>query len=109
MGTYYFCCMLSSHQKIAAETLLKGANGSMRTITICVGSACHMKGAHHVIDRLQELIAEHGLENEVELKASFCMDRCRGNIGTVIDDKDIFDLTRDNVDEIFDREILGAR
>ncbi len=70
--------MLSSHQKIAEETLLKGVNGSMRTITICVGSA-------------------------------FCMDRCRGNIGAVIDDKDIFDLTRDNVDEIFDREILGAR
>lgn len=81
----------------------------MRTITICVGSACHMKGSHHAIDRLQELIAEHGLNDEVELKASFCMDRCRGNIGTVIDDKDIFDLTRDNVDEVFDREILNAQ
>ncbi len=65
-----------------------------------------MKGSHHVIDRFQELIAEHNLEDEVELKASFCMDRCRGNIGAVIDDKDILDLTRDNVDEIFEREIL---
>ena len=103
MGTYDF-----DVPSEAAETLLKGDNGIMRTITICVGSACHMKGSHHVIDRLQELIAEHGLEDEVELKASFCMDRCRGNIGTVIDDKDIFDLTRDNVDEIFDREILRS-
>ena len=49
------------------------------------------------------------INDEVELKASFCMDRCRGNIGTVIDDKDIFDLTRDNVDEVFDREILNAQ
>lgn len=43
----------------------------MRTITICVGSACHMKGSHHVIDRLQELIAEHGLNDEVELNGVF--------------------------------------
>lgn len=79
----------------------------MRTITICVGSACHVKGSHHVIDRLQELIAQYGLEDEIELKASFCMDRCRGNIGTVIDDRDITDLTKDNVDEIFAREFLN--
>lgn len=79
----------------------------MRTITICVGSACHVKGSHHVIDRLQELIAQYGLEDEIELKASFCMDRCRGNIGTVIDDRDIMDLTKDNVDEIFAREFLN--
>lgn len=79
----------------------------MRTITICVGSACHVKGSHHVIDRLQELIAQYGLEDEIELKASFCMDRCRGNIGTIIDDRDIMDLTKDNVDEIFAREFLN--
>ena len=81
----------------------------MRTITICVGSACHVKGSHHVIDRLQELIAQYGLQNEVELKASFCMEQCRGNIGAIIDDKLVTDLKRDNVDEIFEREILKIR
>lgn len=81
----------------------------MNTITICVGSACHVKGSHHVIDRLVQLIAEHGLENEVELKASFCMEQCRGNIGAVIDDRVITDLKKDNVDEIFEREILSRR
>ena len=78
----------------------------MRTITICVGSACHVKGSHHVIDRLGELIEEHGLGDEVELKASFCMDQCKGNIGTIIDGKMIDDMKSDNVDEIFHREIL---
>ena len=81
----------------------------MRTITICVGSACHMKGSHRVIDRLGELIEQNGLENEVELKASFCMEQCRGNIGALIDDTPIFDMKRDTVDEIFDREILGKK
>ena len=81
----------------------------MSTITVCVGSACHVKGSHHVIDRLGELIEKHGLTDEVELKASFCMEQCRGNIGTIIDDRVIEDMTKDSVDEVFAREILDRR
>ena len=58
----------------------------MKTLTICVGSACHMKGSHRVIDKFDELIAKYGLEDEVELKASFCMDQCTGNIGARVDE-----------------------
>lgn len=65
-----------------------------------------MKGSHHVIDRLQELIEKYGLEDSVELRASFCMDRCRGNIGAEIDGREITDLTAGSVDEVFEREIL---
>ena len=79
----------------------------MKTITVCVGSACHVKGSHHVIDRLQELIESYGLEQEVELKASFCMGRCSGNIGAEVDGKEITDLTKDSTDIVFKREILG--
>lgn len=79
----------------------------MKTITVCVGSACHMKGSHRAIDKFDELITKYGLEQEVELKASFCMDQCTGNIGARIDDRQIYDLTRDNVEEVFHREILG--
>ena len=81
----------------------------MHTITVCVGSSCHVKGSHRAIDRLGELIEEHGLGKEVELKASFCMDQCAGNIGTIIDGRQITDMTRENVDEIFKREILDMQ
>ena len=79
----------------------------MKTLTICVGSACHMKGSHRVIDKFDELIAQYGLEDEVELKASFCMDQCTGNIGARVDERQIYDLTRENAEEVFLREILG--
>ena len=79
----------------------------MKTITVCVGSACHMKGSHHVIDEFDELIQRYGLQDVVELKASFCMDQCTGNIGARIDDRQIFDLTKDKVKQVFEREILG--
>lgn len=66
-----------------------------------------MKGSHRVIDKFDELIAKYGLEDEVELKASFCMDQCTGNIGARVDERQIYDLTRENAEEVFLREILG--
>ena len=43
----------------------------------------------------------------MELKASFCMDQCTGNIGARVDERQIYDLTRENAEEVFLREILG--
>ena len=28
----------------------------MKTVTICIGSSCHLKGSHDVVLRLQKLI-----------------------------------------------------
>lgn len=78
----------------------------MKNVTICVGTSCHLKGSHHVVDSLDHLIQKHGLEDLVEITASFCMGRCQGNIGAVIDGEDILDLTEDNVESVFKREIL---
>jgi len=45
-------------------------------VTVCVGSSCHIKGARQVIERFSELTKTHGLAAQVELKGSFCMERC---------------------------------
>ena len=36
-------------------------------ITVCVGSSCHLKGSHQVVERLQELITKNNLKDQVEL------------------------------------------
>ena len=48
----------------------------MTVVTVCVGSSCHIKGARQVIERFSELTKAHGLADRVELKGSFCMERC---------------------------------
>ena len=58
----------------------------MTTITVCVGSSCHIKGARDIIMRFNELLKEHRLEDRVELKGSFCMERCGDGINWQIDD-----------------------
>jgi NADH:ubiquinone oxidoreductase subunit E len=48
----------------------------MITVSVCVGSSCHIKGAPQIIERFQQLIASYDLWNQVELKGVFCMERC---------------------------------
>lgn len=59
----------------------------MITVTVCVGSSCHIKGARDVISRFQELIKQHHLQDRVELKGSFCMERCGEGVNWRIDNE----------------------
>lgn len=61
----------------------------MNVVTVCVGSSCHIKGARRVIERFQELVREHGLEGRVELKGSFCMERCGEGLNWQIDEEPV--------------------
>jgi len=65
----------------------------MITVTVCVGSSCHVKGARDVIERFSELLAEHDLKNEVELKGAFCMERCGEGFNWQIDDEPLTSAT----------------
>ena len=46
------------------------------TITICIGSSCHLKGSRTIIQKLEELITERQLNDKIELNGSFCMGEC---------------------------------
>jgi NADH:ubiquinone oxidoreductase subunit E len=45
-------------------------------LMVCVGSSCHLKHSREIIECFTKLIKEYGLEAELELKGSFCMNHC---------------------------------
>ncbi len=55
-------------------------------ITVCIGSSCHIKGSRKVVESLQQLIAENGLEDKVELSGTFCMNKCQQGVCVSVDD-----------------------
>ena len=59
----------------------------MITVTVCVGSSCHIKGAREMIARFNDFLTKEGLEDKVELKGSFCMERCGEGINWQINDE----------------------
>lgn len=47
------------------------------TITVCLGSACHVKGSHFVLEGLKSLIKQHNVEEQVTLAGTFCTGNAR--------------------------------
>lgn len=81
----------------------------MRVITVCVGSACHLKGSHEIINYFKDAIKNAGLEKEVELKGTFCMDKCTDGANMLVDEELFHANSPDEAREIFEREILQKR
>jgi len=79
------------------------------TVTVCVGSSCHIKGAREVIMRFNELLKKHGLEQDVELKGSFCMERCGEGVNWQIDDEPFSSDSAESALETFRTRILEPR
>ena len=80
----------------------------MVTVTVCVGSSCHIKGARQLLEQFNALLKEHNLHEQIELKGSFCMERCGEGVNWQIDDE-LF--TSSNVEDavaIFKEKIIPA-
>lgn len=75
-------------------------------ITVCIGSSCHIKGSRQVVAQLQQLIAEHGLEDRVELGGTFCMGHCQQGVCVTVNDT-FHSVSPDTVAEFFAKEILA--
>jgi NADH:ubiquinone oxidoreductase subunit E len=78
----------------------------MVTVTVCVGSSCHIKGAREVIMRFNELLKERDLEDKVELKGSFCMERCGEGINWQINDEPLISSTVEDALKTFMSKIV---
>ena len=57
----------------------------MKTVKVCIGSACHLKGSYEIINILKKAIERDGLSNDVNVKASFCLGNCEGAVAVTYD------------------------
>lgn len=78
----------------------------MTEIVVCVGSSCHMKGSYQVITTWKDLIKQHHLEDQIALKASFCMGRCLEGISVTLDGEPLPNVGFSNAAEVYYSKIL---
>jgi len=72
-------------------------------ISVCIGSACHLKGSYDVIDKLQELVEDNDLGDQVELKAVFCLGNCQNGVSVKIDEEEnVYSVTTKTVNTFFE-------
>ncbi len=75
-------------------------------VTICIGSACHLKGSREVIQQMQKLVAENGLSQQVDLNGAFCSGNCVNGVCVTVEEE-LFSVCPDTVEEFFETEIKG--
>lgn len=79
----------------------------MLELNVCVGSACHIKGSYNVINAFQQMIEEHSLSDEIDLKAVFCLKQCMKAVAVRIGDEgEIYSVSGASAREFFEKEVL---
>ena len=76
-------------------------------ISVCIGSACHLKGSYPIITMLREAVSKNGLENDVTVSASFCLGQCSAEgVSMKIDDEIVTGVSPENLEELFENRVL---
>lgn len=75
-------------------------------VVICIGSSCHLKGSRQVVEQLQALVKEYGIEASVELGGTFCMGDCVNGVNVTVDGVK-HSVTPDTVKTFFENEVLA--
>jgi NADH-quinone oxidoreductase subunit G len=78
----------------------------MITVTVCVGSSCHIKGAREMISRFNDFLTKEGIVDKVELKGSFCMEHCGEGINWKINDEMFSSPSIEDGAETFQKKVL---
>ncbi len=77
-------------------------------LKVCIGSACHVKGSYDVIDMIKKMLKVEKLEDRIELKACFCLNKCLDGVSLSYGGK-VVQLDRENAYEEIKAIIEGAK
>jgi NADH:ubiquinone oxidoreductase subunit E len=80
----------------------------MTHISICVGSACHLRGAHAVLQAFSNLIDKYQVAVKIDLEGNFCRGRCTEGVVIMINDEIITNVSKEKVYDIFQKKVLGG-
>ena len=75
-------------------------------VTICIGSACHLKGSREIIAKLQKLVAENVLSDQVDLNGAFSTGNCDHGVCVTVEGE-LYSLKPEDTEEFFENEIKG--
>ena len=79
----------------------------MVKVSICIGSACHLRGAHAVLAAFNSLIEKYNAQAMVDIEGNFCQGRCTEGVVIKINEDIIANVTKENVHAIFLDKVLG--
>jgi NADH:ubiquinone oxidoreductase subunit E len=77
-----------------------------KKIVICMGSSCFSRGNDRLLETIESFIAEHGIENQVDLLGSRCENHCAQGPVIKIDDEVLFNATKSDIVKFLEENLL---
>ena len=74
-------------------------------ITVCIGSACHIKGSRQIIEQFQDLIVKECVGEEINLGGSFCMGNCRKGVCVAVDGE-VHSVSPESAEDFFYETVM---
>jgi NADH:ubiquinone oxidoreductase subunit E len=81
---------------------------AVTTISVCLGSACHLKGAGAVLETFLALVEKHHSQAVVQLAGAFCQENCTEGVVVQIGDLTLTHVTKDQVHDLFEKYVLNG-
>ena len=78
----------------------------MIKISVCIGSACHLKGSFNVINGIQQAIEKNGLSDKVLINGIFCTGNCGSKGVAVLVENEYYGVDTTIVNEFFDDVVM---
>ncbi|MDF2675118.1 MAG: (2Fe-2S) ferredoxin protein [Clostridiales bacterium] len=75
-------------------------------VLVCIGSSCHVRGSYEIMNILKSMVVEKNLDNQVEVRAAFCLGYCKEGITIKVDEQLVTGVTKDNLQEVFNKYVL---
>lgn len=96
-----------SRRRIMDEVLpLVQAHGSRKTkVSVCLGTNCYLKGSQEVLNTLLYHVQATGLDNQIDVRAAFCMEECEHGPNAQVDGEHIHQCVAANVIDILENRI----
>lgn len=79
----------------------------MVKISVCIGSACHLKGSYNVINGLQQAAEKNGVTDKVSINGTFCTGNCGSKGVAVIVDEEYFGVDPTKVKDFFNEVVMN--
>lgn len=76
-------------------------------VKVCVGSSCHLRGSYDVIEEFKKLVKKYGVEDKVELQATFCVGNCQNGVSVLSDSVLIHNANKNNAEELFVNQVMS--
>ena len=86
------------------ESILVTYNGMSKVeVGVCVGTCCYLGGSYNTLQELLRRVKEEGLQERVDVRATFCLENCAGSPSVQIGDEVIGGSDPSSVDKLMEK------